>query len=364
MKPTPIFFVLALYILAAFSWLTYSSIRNSKQMHEDEIQLIYANAYKVNADIINQISQSVVQDSTQVKEYVARNHPMYVAVYVPQSESFEEYALAPKDEVIQAVDDKLERRIKMYVSEGAVFVLLLLWGLVWIYRSFAQRIELNKQQQNFLLSVTHELKTPLAAVKLYLQTLQKRELDKEQKEKMLHNAVSETDRLNDLVENVLVAAQIDGKSYRFTKENINLSQLVEEISKKLGNVFANKAALKLSVEQDIFIDADRFTLTLAISNLIENAFKYARPDGAEVRVNLRKEMNKPLLTVEDNGSGISLAEQSKVFNKFYRVGNESTRKTKGTGLGLFIVKQVLDKHQAQIQLKSNLNEGTIFTVKF
>lgn len=364
MKPTIIFSILSVYILAAFGWLTYSSIRNSRQMHEDEIQLIYANAYKVNADIINQISQYTIQDSTQVKEYVARNHPMYEAVYVPESESFEEYALAPRQQVIDEVNDKLDRRIKMYVSEGAVFVLLLLWGLVWIYRSFAQRIELNRQQQNFLLSVTHELKTPLASVKLYLQTLQKRQLDKEQTEKMLHNAVSETDRLNDLVENVLVAAQIDGKSYRFSKEQINLSQLVEEISKKLGQAFSSKAVLKAVIEPDVMLDADKFTLGLAISNLIENAFKYARPEGAEVRVTLHTEMGKAVLHVEDNGLGIAPEEQGKVFNKFYRVGNESTRKTKGTGLGLFIVKQVLDWHQAHIQLKSNLGEGTTISVKF
>lgn len=333
-------------------------------MHEDEMQLIYANAYKVNADIINQISQYTIEDSAQVKAYVAQNHPMYEAVYVPESESFEEYALAPKQEVIDAVNEKLDRRIKMYVSEGAVFVLLLLWGLVWIYRSFAQRIELNRQQQNFLLSVTHELKTPLASVKLYLQTLQKRQLDKEHTEKILHNAVTETDRLNDLVENVLVAAQIDGKSYRFTKEPINLSQLVEDISKKLGQAFSSKAAIHTNIEQDVLLEADKFTLGLAISNLIENAFKYARPEGAEVRVNLRTEMGKAVLNVEDNGVGIAPDEQAKVFNKFYRVGNEATRKTKGTGLGLFIVKQVLDKHQAHVQLKSNLGEGTSITVKF
>jgi two-component system, OmpR family, phosphate regulon sensor histidine kinase PhoR len=364
MKPRILFFVLAFYILAAFTWLTYSSIVNSRIRYENERELLFLRGYSVNSDIQEKMVLKEIYDTTSFKEYMRLHHPDYEVNYVEGSETLSEFALYPKKEAEDALKEKLERRELMYLSEGIVFVLLLLWGLVWIYRSFEQRMSLNLQQHNFLLSVTHELKTPLASVKLYLQTLGKRSLDAEQTSQIIHNSLQETDRLNDLIEKVLVAAQIEGKSYHYNPERLNLSLLLNEICDKFSSARAGKATLSRQIQDDVFIQADRFTLSLAISNLVENAFKYSNKEQSVIRVKLSLELGEPVLQVQDNGIGMAPHELKRIFKKFYRVGNESTRQSKGTGLGLYIVKQVLDNHRARINVESKTGQGTLFTIKF
>ena len=355
---------MAAYVLAAFSWLTYSSIMNSRKMFKYEKDLLWLTTYTVNEQIQQKMAAHEIVDSATFAQYMEKEHPMYRAGYTEASTSIEEYALYPTPEAEAFIKKQQTRKEIMYLSEGIVFVLLLLWGLVWIYRSFQQKMELNSQQHNFLLSITHELKTPLASVKLYLQTLQKHSLDKNKTEEIIQNSLKETDRLNDLIENVLVAAQIEGKKYHYHFEEINFSDMLNEQCDKFNNAYSGKATLIKTIEPNVMLKADRFVLSIAISNLIENAFKYANKEHCEVKVKLISELGKPVLQVEDNGQGIEVKEQQKIFDKFYRVGNESTRKTKGTGLGLYIVKQVLDNHQAQINVHSAGGKGSLFTIKF
>lgn len=333
-------------------------------MFKYEKDMLWLTTYTVNQDIQKQMAAGEITDSASFAQYMLRKHPMYEAGYTEEATSIEEYAVFPKPGAVAFIEERQHRKELMYLSEGIVFVLLLLWGLVWIYRSFQQKMELNSQQHNFLLSITHELKTPLASVKLYLQTLQKHTLEKAKTEEIIRNSLKETDRLNDLIENVLVAAQIEGKKYHYQFEQLNLSEMLEELCDKFAHAYTGKASLIKNIEPDVQVRADRFVLSIAISNLIENAFKYANKTQCEVKVKLTTELGRAVLQVEDNGQGIAQAEQQKIFDKFYRVGSESTRKTKGTGLGLYIVKQVLDNHQAQVTVKSAEGKGSIFTIKF
>jgi signal transduction histidine kinase len=121
--------------------------------------------------------------------------------------------------------------------------------------------------------------------------------------------------------------------------------------------------IKTSVQPFIFLNGDKFALTSVVTNLIENAVKYS-PPCEEVKVSLKQKGDQIYFIVADLGIGINDQEKSRIFEKFYRVGSEETRKTKGTGLGLFIVKQVLDKHQALIKVRNNNPSGTIFEVIF
>jgi Osmosensitive K+ channel histidine kinase len=117
------------------------------------------------------------------------------------------------------------------------------------------------------------------------------------------------------------------------------------------------------LEADIIIHGDKFAISNVVTNLIENAIKYS-PACAMVDVKLYTETNKIIFSVADHGIGISDEEKKLIFNKFYRVGSEATRKTKGTGLGLYIVKTVLQKHDATIKVKDNTPKGSIFEVTF
>jgi two-component system phosphate regulon sensor histidine kinase PhoR len=251
----------------------------------------------------------------------------------------------------------------MVLGETAVFLFIFFVGAYYLQKAIDQERKLHHRQKNFLLSVTHELKSPLASIKLYLQTILKRELDPAQQKSFLTNSLKDIERLDDLVENMLLATKIESNLYTFPKESFNLSELVNSVAGRLQVHTCSSQIIKLSVQQGIMLEGDKFALTSVVTNLIENAVKYS-PACAEVLVSLKRSNGQIQFIVADSGIGINDQEKSRIFEKFYRVGSEDTRKTKGTGLGLFIVKQVLDKHQASIKVKNNQPSGTIFEVTF
>lgn len=252
---------------------------------------------------------------------------------------------------------KKQHRIYMIVGEGTVFLLLLLYAFYRIRKASNKEIELVNQQKNFLLSVTHELKTPIAATKLQLQTLLKhKQLSEEQKEQLLTNAVNETNRLNRLVEDVLLANNAD-KELKINKEAVDLSQLTEDT---ILNYFPGKK-IKAKIESGITASADKLLFPSLIINLTENALKYS-PENSEVELVLCRENGKVNLSVSDNGYGIPDLEKVKIFDKFYRVGNEETRKAKGTGLGLYIVQRIVEAHNGKIEITDNKPKGSVFKI--
>ncbi|EHQ25274.1 sensor histidine kinase [Mucilaginibacter paludis] len=253
----------------------------------------------------------------------------------------------------------------MIAGELAVFIFILLVGAYHLHKSINKERELHMRQKNFLLSVTHELKSPLASIKLFLQTMQMRDLNKEQRINFIEKCLQDIERLDDLVENMLIASKIDNENYTFPKEKFNFSILVDSVVNRLqiNKCDCNQQIINAEIEPQVEITGDKFTLTSVVTNLIENAVKYSAPCEV-VDVKLYRKNNEVHLTVADNGIGIADAEKPHIFDKFYRVGNEDTRNTKGTGLGLFIVKQVLDKHEASINIRDNRPKGSVFEVVF
>lgn len=251
----------------------------------------------------------------------------------------------------------------MVLGETAVFLFLVLVGAYYLHKALNRERNLHQQQKNFLLSVTHELKSPLASIKLYLQTILKRDLEREQQKSFLKNSLKDIERLDDLVENMLIASQIEGNSYSFPKDVFNFSELVANVSDRLQVHTCSSQIIRPVIEPDIMIRGDKFALTSMVTNLIENAVKYS-PPCAEVNVKLFRNNGNIHFVTADSGIGISDKEKSRIFDKFYRVGSEDTRITKGTGLGLFIVKQVLDRHHGTIKVRNNQPSGTIFEAIF
>lgn len=257
-----------------------------------------------------------------------------------------------------------ESRLPMIMGEGAVFLFLLGIGAYFIHASIRKEGKLQENQQNFLMSVTHELKSPLAAIKLSLQTIVRRELDKEQRDVLIKNSLKDVERLDDLVENMLLATKIESNTYSFPKEVFDFSDLVAKVTDRLQvHSCGYEQIIKTKIQEGISIDGDKFALSSVVTNLVENAIKYSGP-CAEITVELCQNDGKPVLVVSDKGLGIPDAEKMHIFDKFYRVGDENVRKSKGTGLGLFIVKEVLQKHDADISVKDNVPHGAIFEVTF
>lgn len=256
-----------------------------------------------------------------------------------------------------------QKKVWMVLGEGAVFVSILLLGLWRIERYFRKEAALARQERNFMLSITHELKTPIAALRLFMDTLKRPQLKEAQREKLLNDALDETQRLDHLVENILLSTQLEKEDHQPYVSTFDLSALTTAVVQKLKGVVGKKHQLDLKVAPTLQIKGDPNRIESIISNLYENATKYA-PENSTIEVVLREEAGSVHLSVADTGPGVPLQEKEQVFKKFYRVGNEDTRNAKGTGLGLYLVQRIAKEHNASVVLSDNQPKGAIFTVVF
>ncbi len=293
--------------------------------------------------------------------------------FVAKSESLQLVMAAQKDvrsqeeffqtEQYQELRDKYKRQEWMIFGEAAVFIISLVIGVYMINRGYNKEVVAAQQRRNFLLSITHELKSPIASIRLVLETLLKRQLRKEQVEHFGRNALKETDRLNDLVNNLLLAAKIE-TAYQPVYEEIEINEFFHDLSQRMQAKFPQAHIHFSSHNPSLYFKADELGLTSIGVNLIENAIKYGQQSTpTEVAVSLQSDGQKILLEFADNGLGISEEEKKKIFQQFYRVGNEDTRKTKGTGLGLYIVDQIVKAHEGKISVRDNQPQGTVFSIE-
>jgi len=250
---------------------------------------------------------------------------------------------------------------RMVVSEGLFFTACLIWGLWIIRRSAGREVALARQRRNFLLSITHELKSPIASLRLGIETIIKRNLTPEQRTPLLANGLKDADRLQDLVESLLLAARLED-NWRPLHEPVNFDVLVQEMVDSLRLRFP-EADLRIKIPAGLPpVQADKMGLSAIVRNLVENALKYS-PEGSPIDLSAEHIGGKFCFCVADQGQGIPEAEKKSVFEKFYRMGNEETRHSTGTGLGLYIVNQVLKAHGGRINIADNLPKGTVFIVE-
>jgi K+-sensing histidine kinase KdpD len=264
---------------------------------------------------------------------------------------------------LQTINDKKIRRTKQYMGEGSTFILVILLTAGIVYYAYYRQRRLAKLQQNFMLSVTHELKTPIAGIKLNMQTLEKRKLDEETRNKLLASCVTETNRLNDLCNNILVATQLESARKAIYSEEVNMNELIEDVIQEIKQRYPGCSIETSIMDEPLHIKGDSSLWKLVVSNLIENARKYS-PNSENIEVILKRQNNKIIFAVKDHGIGIPDIEKEKIFEKFYRIGNENTRSSKGTGLGLFIVKKITSLYKYDITVKNNTPKGSIFEVIF
>ncbi len=264
------------------------------------------------------------------------------------------------DHSFSDIEEQRKRNFAKYLGEGVFFMLMILIGAVFIYRSVRKQINVQQQQRNFLMAVTHELKTPIAVSRLNLETMLKYNLEENKKEKLLQMTLKENLRLDTLINNILIASQLDGDSYKISKEEISMSNLLNDVLQQFSGRYPDRI-IDASVEEDVDITGDPILLKLLVSNLLENANKYS-PKDKPLEILLEKKNEKVLLEVNDQGSGIPPDEKKNVFQKFYRIGNEETRRAQGTGLGLYLCKKIAEDHGGQIEIRDNLPHGSKFIV--
>jgi two-component system phosphate regulon sensor histidine kinase PhoR len=315
-KPLLLFYILVAYVLIQFSWWTYLLVKLNNEVTTLQTELIACNTASSEARLI--------QES-------------------------------------EALNKKLHKQWLMIFGEGSVFLLLLILGIARTRNAFIKESEINRKQNNFLLSVTHELKSPLASIQLQLETLQHRSLSSDQQQAILSGALEDTKRLHTLVENILVTARIDNHSYTLQKESFDLNSELKSITDSLQKGSFRNHQLQMSFTNATFIIADRLAFHSIISNLLENAAKYA-PTNSVIKLDTIQTLNHIKIAIADEGKGIPASERVKIFERFYRIGNEETRSSKGTGLGLYIVKELVEAHGWKIAVDNTTTRGTTFII--
>jgi len=281
---------------------------------------------------------------------------------VPLAAPFDGLTVRPRSEIWQEMLEEYRRRIIMMVSEGSFFALLLLVLLALLWRSFRREVELERQHRNFLSAITHELKSPLAAIRLALETVNAGRASGEAAKRFLGNALEDADRLEDLVQKVLEATRYGDSWAEIDLRDCDLSGLVEEsVDVFSRRALASGARLKARIAPDVRAEMDREAMAIVVSNLLENAVKYGG-DSPVVEIDLVFDGSKAVLEVSDNGRGILEEEQGLIFDRFYRSGDEMTRTTGGTGLGLYLVQQIVEVHRGKVDVADTGPDGTTFRV--
>jgi signal transduction histidine kinase len=263
---------------------------------------------------------------------------------------------------VEALEEEYKRSQWMIIGEGFVFAVSILVSLLLVNRAFWTEIKANKKLNNFLLSVTHELKTPVASLKLINKTLTHRKLDSDKSLELLKTAQDETIRLESLVNNILTAAQMDN-NYDYNFESIDLNNIIKERILRFRKIYENIDIQLIDKVDKANIKADKESIVKLVDNLLDNAIKYSDKKDPVV-LQLEKVGNKVKFVVADLGIGIKDSEKKRILDKFYRVGDENTRASKGTGLGLFIVKEICRAHKATIRIQDNQPKGTRFIIEF
>ena len=247
---------------------------------------------------------------------------------------------------------------------GAVCFLLIIVGLVWLCAWLVREIGVNQHQRAFLDAVTHEMKTPLASLRLYLDTLERHDPERERRHEFLDRMRGDLERLDQTVEQVLTAARAEESRSRARLERVVLSELLEEcIAELRTSHHLSEGAVLLEAGRGATVKGDAGELSLVFRNLLENAVKYSdEPVEVNVRVDAAED-GRVEVEIADRGIGIPSRELRKIFQRFYRVGRDVQRTAVGLGLGLFIVRNLVRRQGGRVVARSEgWGQGSRFVV--
>lgn len=235
-----------------------------------------------------------------------------------------------------------QSHVRQYGWESAFFLVVLLACMSVLWRGLREEARLRRRHENFLATVSHELRSPLSSLRLQTETMQRRQLDEERQRELLRRSAGDLDRLEGLVDNVLEAARIDdGRKRELLTWNAEPVVVVEAVRRQI-HALAHAGAeqrIELEVPEGLTVSADRRAFETMLRNLLDNALR-ATAEGGEVIVAARVEAAEVRLTVRDSGEGFAAEESDHLFEKFYRPGEALSQRSGGTGLGLYIVRQL------------------------
>jgi len=302
-------------------------------------------------------------DVGSLLEIVERqDRPGEAAILVDLPPPFHGLVMRPHSDVWHRDLREYRGRIAMIVSEGGFFAILLFVLIGLLVRTLRREAELERNHRNFLSAVTHELKSPLAGIRLALETVLSGRADGSDRDRFLDNAMSDTGRLQDLVQKILEVTRYDRGGERLSLGRDSVSQVVADVV----DTFCRRVQpLGVRVETDVrdgvWADLNNEAFAIVVSNLLENAVKYGG-EPPRVGVRLALEGRRAIFDVTDNGPGVAPNEIQQIFDRFYRGGEEMTRTSNGTGLGLYLVKQIVKAHHGEVHVIDTGPGGSTFRV--
>ena len=252
---------------------------------------------------------------------------------------------------------------------GVIFFGFIIAGVILNTIFLVREVRRNEQQDSFLNAITHELKTPITSIRLYLETLQKRPVDEAQRREFYQVMLDDTQRLEGTVEGVLRAARVTQKNAVLSRSPVAVGPLVQEaIDLARSRHHLTPQALDWSADgqpgEQLTVMGDREELFTAISNVLDNAVKYS-PVDRTIRVAVQTpDLERIEIRVQDNGIGIPRGELKRVFKRFYRVLTPGASQVKGSGLGLFLVRVIARRHGGNARAESEgAGRGTTITIE-
>jgi two-component system, OmpR family, sensor histidine kinase CiaH len=266
--------------------------------------------------------------------------------------------------IVESIQQQgIDRQI-MVGLEGAFFLIVFATGIWFMYRALVRSDELKFHQQNFLMAVTHEFKTPIASMRIYLDTLRSPKVSVDKKQEIVPRLGEDVKRLEKLVENVLHAARFERHGYRLIKEQFNLSNLIRDRIAAIERIPTTlPKSFTADIQDGVDILGDAPALGRAIDAILENSLSYHSDNPIEIAVSLRISDSKATISITDNGIGIKKGDIPRLFERFFRVGDELTRHSAGTGLGLYLCREIIKAHGGTVRAQSEgLGKGATFTI--
>jgi len=258
------------------------------------------------------------------------------------------------------IANEYRRQRKMILGEGIFLGCTLIAGIWLIYRGNRKELDTINRQNNFLLAITHELKSPLSSIDLILQTIENRQLDKDQLSKLIQTGGEEVKRLERMIKNLLLSSKEEHTS-ELSFRTVEIDQVLFNILLEFRERFPDSDISFLNhSNKSIKSKADENLLSIAIRNIVDNAQKYG--DNSKITIELSDFDGNIQIKISDYGVGINQRDKKKIFDRFFRSGDEWTRTTTGTGIGLFISKKIIGAHSGNIQVEDNLPNGTTFLI--
>jgi signal transduction histidine kinase len=235
---------------------------------------------------------------------------------------------------------------------GTLFFVLVLAGMVWLSAWLIMEMRLNQRQRAFLDAVTHEMKTPLASLRLYVDTLTRHDPEPERRRHFLSLMQNDLARIDRTVDQVLAAARAEEPSRKVRRGRVRLAEILRECIREVQSRHAlPDASMQLECPTDPAVRGDAGELGVVFRNLLDNAVKYSDAP-VEVRVRVAEVGDRVDVDISDRGIGIPVRELRKIFQRFYRVGRDVQRTAAGLGLGLFIVRNLVRRQGGRVVAKS------------